>query len=201
MGIRRILVWTLGALASGALLLHPGSDPRAGARFTFTDLTRHQVALATWATGLFDRAGLTLPPIDFIRHATTGPCLGRTGIASYEGGRGRVGICTADAGPVEEILFLHEIAHTWDRHALSEDRRRDFQDLRGLAAWRSSLLPWEELGAEQAAEIITWGLIDRPMWVVRIPDTACAELRAGYLTLTGQEPLHGYTDLCKREEP
>ena len=34
------------------------------------------------------------------------------------------------------------------------------------------------------------------MMVVFIPDNTCADLLAGYQTLTGESPLHGFTDYC-----
>jgi hypothetical protein len=40
------------------------------------------------------------------------------------------------------------------------------------------------------------GLIDRPIRIATIPDTSCADLRTGYVLLTGRPPLHGFTDLC-----
>ena len=71
--------------------------------------------------------------------------------------------------------------------------------LRGLHTWRGSDPngeDWLERGAEHAAEIMTWGLLDWPMMVVFIPDNTCADLLAGYETLTGRPPLHGFTDYC-----
>jgi hypothetical protein len=191
-----LLAMGLVGLVLGSQPTSAGATREAGSRFTYVNLTSDQVRIARWAAGLFDRAGLDLPPIDFVRYTATDPCYGTAGTASYERGRGYIGICTPDAGGLEEFLFLHEMAHTWDHHSLSGARRQAFVELRGLAGWRSPDLEWEERGSEQAAEIMVWGLIDRPVWIVRIPDHSCAELRAGYVTLTGRGPLHGYTDLC-----
>jgi hypothetical protein len=55
---------------------------------------------------------------------------------------------------------------------------------------------WHTYGAEQAAQIIVWGLIDRPIRIATIPDSSCADLRTGYILLTGRPPLDGNTDLC-----
>ena len=54
---------------------------------------------------------------------------------------------------------------------------------------------WEERGSEHAAEVMVWGLIDR-QFSARIPHNSCAELLDGYTTLTGQQPLHGFTGKC-----
>ena len=61
--------------------------------------------------------------------------------------------------------------------------------------WRSNDTAWEEKGAEQAAEILVWGLIDWD-FSAQIPDNTCAELLRGYVTLTGHKPLHGFTGKC-----
>lgn len=193
----RVGVWGVAGVAFVSLLVPWGTGGQAEPQFTFLDLTSDQKAIGEWAVSLFDQAGLDLPPIDFVRHSTREPCQGRAGIASYDQGRGQIGLCTPHARGVEEFLFLHELAHTWDRHSLAQDRREAFLDLRGLAAWRSPDLPWEELGTEQAAEIIVWGLIDRPVRIVRIPQAGCSELRSGYMILTGRAPLHGYADQCR----
>lgn len=190
MAVTTIAVGVLAAADPGS----PGAEPA----LTFTRLTPGQIAMVGWAEDLFRQAGLVLPPIDFTRYPTADPCMGRSGIARYEHGRGRIGFCTQDSGPREQLLFLHEMAHAWDRRSLSDERRDAFRRLRGIAEWRSADLPWPDLGAEQAAEIITWGLMDRPVWIVTIPHTRCDELLAGFQTLTGRAPLHGYTDKCER---
>jgi hypothetical protein len=53
-------------------------------------------------------------------------------------------------------------------------------------------------GAEHAAQILVWGLIDRPIRIATIPDTSWADLRTGYVLLTGRPPLHGFTDCATR---
>lgn len=63
-----------------------------------------------------------------------------------------------------------------------------------MKGWREG--EWHERGAENAAEIIAWGLIDRPVKPVRIYDNDCDQLLGGYVILTGTDPLHGLTDVC-----
>ena len=94
-------------------------------------------------------------------------------------------------------MILHEIAHSWASVSLTEERKTDFQQLRGWQHWRDyEAAAWHENGTEQAAEIMVWGLIDRPMAIVRIYQTTCSDLDAGYRTLTGTAPLHGFEDMC-----
>ena len=58
------------------------------------------------------------------------------------------------------------------------------------------LAEWRDNGAEQTAEVIAWGVSDRAAPTVQIADDGCADLRSGYLTLTGVEPPHGLISLC-----
>ena len=179
-----------------AVGMGPGVTAAGTSPVTTSGLSAEQAALVEWALALFDDAGLALPPMHFVAHGTTAGCFDRAGAHVHRDGRSMIHICTMDAGPIQEFLYLHEMAHAWDRRALSNERRHAFLETRGLDEWRSEDAEWHELGAEQAAEIIVWGLMDRPIRSIRIPDNSCAQLRAGYLTLTGDEPLHGYTDHC-----
>jgi hypothetical protein len=163
---------------------------------TMTELSPAQVEVLEWALDLYAEAGLDLPPIDFVAHADHEPCEGFDGYHRVEGGRSTIHLCGPFERHLAEPLYLHELAHAWDVASLGDDRRQAFLELRGLDRWRSEARPWHELGAEQAAEILVWGLRDRPMRVARIAGTSCAELQAGYDVLTGEEPLHGYTDFC-----
>lgn len=103
-------------------------------------------------------------------------------------------LCAIEIGPAQEWAILHEIAHAWDYHSLDSGTRSAFLELRNHDAWREGA--WHERGAENAAEIIAWGLIDRPSKPVHIYGNSCEELEAGYETLTGQKALHGYTERC-----
>ena len=145
--------------------------------------------------GLYAEAGLELPHLDFELHPDGEACHGGRGY--YMGDGSTIRICIPDTGAVAQPVYLHEIAHAWDARTLSDDRRATFLDQRGLHKWwDDGSAPWYTFGAEQAAQIVMWGLIDRPISVATIPDSGCAELQAGYHLLTGRRPLHGFTDLC-----
>lgn len=154
--------------------------------------------MVMWAVDLFDEAGLRLPPTRFVHHGVDRTaCSGRRGVHEYVNGRSTINICTDDPGKVTEALVLHETAHAWAAHDLSDERKADFQSLRGWTYWRNHQeADWHENGSEQAAEMILWGLIDRPVGIVTINDHRCEDLDAGYRALTGQPPLHGYRDHC-----
>jgi hypothetical protein len=159
--------------------------------------SRAQEALIEWAIGRFADAGLELPRLEFVHYPTTEPCRGARGFYTGDRSRATIRICVRAASPFAELLFLHEIAHAWDRYTLTDRRRAAFLQLRDLEEWwDNGSAPWHTYGAEQAAQIVAWGLIDRPIHVATIPDSDCLDLRTGYFLLIGRPPLHGYADPC-----
>lgn len=151
-----------------------------------------------WALDLFDEAALELPPIRFVHHGgATEPCRGRMGMHRAVDGVSIIEVCTSEASFPTRLMLLHEVAHAWTSHQLTPERKAQFQELRGWEHWRDyEAAEWHENGTEQAAEILVWGLSDRPLRMARIHQASCGELEAGYLTLTGRPPLHGFRDHC-----
>ncbi len=156
------------------------------------------VASAIWAIALFEQAELELPPLRFVDHRDDlDECGGYHGVHRATLQRSEIGLCAVEPGPHGEALILHELAHAWLEHSLSDAREADFRALRGYEFWRNhDEVAWYENGCEQAAEIMVWGLIDRPIGIVTISDHSCEDLDAGYRALTGSTPLHGYRDEC-----
>ena len=178
-------------LATGHLAPTLGGGPVS----TRSNLTAEQEDLVDHAVSLFDAAGLELHGIDFVGFSSRDDCFGRDGAAVSDGLRTEVRLCLTGGGPIDDWVALHEIGHAWDHGTLDEATRQEFLELRGLTAWREG--NWHDRGAEHAAEILVWGLIDRPVVPGRIPDNSCDELLTAYRTLTGSDPLHGYTDHCE----
>lgn len=170
------------------------SAPRAG--FTYTGFTPVHHEVVDWALNLFAEAGLELPAIHFVGSEDRDDCQGRLGMARRTSEGSTIVLCANEASHAFEWLVLHEMAHAFDVHALDDERRAAFMQLRGLPAWREG--DWYDRGAEHAAEIIAWGLIDRPTRPGHIDRNGCADLLAGYVALVGAPPLHGYTDACDR---
>jgi hypothetical protein len=164
----------------------------------FVDVPDEFADMANWAVDLIEEAGLRLPPMRFVYHGDDQtPCSGWRGAHRYVDGRSTIDICTSDSGNVTASLVLHEIAHAWAAHDLSDERKADFQSLRGWTYWSNHQdAEWHENGSEQAAEMMVWGLIDRPVEIITINNHSCDDLDAGYRALTGQPPLHGYRDHC-----
>lgn len=162
------------------------------------DVPPELAEMVYWAVDLFDQAGLELPPMRVIHHAADRePCRGRDGMHHAVDGVGVIELCATEASFPTQVMILHETAHAWIDHQLTVEQKAEFQKLRGWEFWRDyEAAAWHENGTEQAAEIMVWGLIDRPLRMIRIYQASCDELEAGYLTLTGQAPLNGFLDYC-----
>jgi hypothetical protein len=180
-----VVVVSAGPVTAGP----PGAE---AAQVELVALPREFVAMAEWATDRFERAALELPPLRFVyHHGDRTPCRDRDGLHHPVDGINVIEICTTEPSFPTRVMILHETAHAWTDHALTSQRKAAFQDLRGWEYWRNyEDADWHENGTEQAAEIMVWGLIDRPIRIVRIFQNTCDQLNAGYRTLTGTAPLN-----------
>lgn len=162
------------------------------------DVPGELAAMAEWAIDLFDQANLELPPMRFVHHGgDRGPCRGRDGMHHRVDGVSVIEVCAAEASFPTQVMILHETAHAWIDHHVTAGRKAEFQTLRGWAHWRNyEAAAWHENGTEQAAEMMVWGLIDRPLKMARINQASCSELDAGYLVLTGEHQVSGFRDHC-----
>ena len=152
--------------------------------------TRHQLAL-------FVEAGLPLPPLTINRHHDRVACNNHDGLHHENGTWSTIDICTTDSRAWEARTLLHELTHAWAFHFMTPEHQQAFRKIRGWKYWLNyDEAAWEDNGAEQAAEIMVWGLSDQAVAVVRIDQRSCDELHAAYVALTGLEPLHGYTTYC-----
>lgn len=141
-----------------------------------------QRALVTWARARFERAGLPLPPMQIVFHDDVRDCQGRVGL--YWADERRLDMCVYDVDSLAKRTILHELAHAWDSFALRDATRQSFLRLRHLRTWASQATPWELRGQEQAAEVIAWGLMDQPLYVL-IPENGPEDMAAAYEVLTG----------------
>jgi branched-subunit amino acid transport protein len=160
--------------------------------------------LLEWALDRFETAGLGAPAIGSITFAGgSGRCDGLAGSVDTDADRARMLLCL-DRGSAcvgadctsfttfARSTVLHEFAHAWEPARLDAPTRRAFLALRGLTVWEGVRdVPWAERGAEQAAEIIMWGLLEAPVPLPRLDRPACEDLLASYQVLTGRPPLHG----------
>ena len=148
--------------------------------------TPGQLAMARWAIGRFDMAGLEPPAVEIAFHADASGCGGHFGYAKS----GRVDVCTVLVNEMARRNLLQEMGHIWIDEHVSQTRRERFLELRGLPSWNASTDQWDERGYEQGAEIIAWALGTRIL-TAQIPDNDPVQLAAGFKLLTGIEPSIG----------
>ena len=200
--------WIAKMLIVGLLPLVPPGTAAAGdvagvsrsplpADVQLVGLGPEQVEVVDQALALFADANLVLPRIVIRATPDRTICDGHDGLTTPHQRWVEVSICTLYRGTRERHVILHELAHAWTTFSLSSENRAAFQALRGWRYWLDySRAEWRDNGGEQAAEIIAWGLNDGIAPAVAIDHRSCAELRNGYLALTGSQPLHGLTKIC-----
>ena len=165
-------------------------------------LTAEQVEIVESAVGTFADAGLPLPfnlTISF--HEISAPC--ERGAGAYRPATGQISICSVHRDPAvararQRRVLVHELAHAWTENFLQPQPKEAFLELRGAEAWRSPDLRWRERGTEQAADIITWGILDSDILFLTIDDTSCEELDEAFRVLTGLVPTAGLSHNCER---
>jgi hypothetical protein len=172
--------WWLGsAHVTDAVAIRPSVE--------VSGATPEQVALARWAVGRFEVAGLRPPVVEIAFHGDALGCEGHMGWARS----GRVDVCTVLANEMSRRSLLHEMSHIWLDQNLGIGTRNAFLRVRGLSTWNSSRDPWGLRGYEQGAEIMAWELGDRIL-SPQIPDNEPEKLEIAYGLITGHqapEPL------------
>jgi hypothetical protein len=154
-----------------------------------------QIELVEWALSRFDAQGLTVPPVVATTFPPTDACNeGFSGVAFHSDTGTDIEICVTPTDLAESGEFptsarrtiLHELAHVWNAALVDEPSRQTFLDFRGLDSWTGAEV-WQENGSEQAAEIMTWALMDA-LIQPRIPNRGCNALTTAYEILTGTPP-------------
>lgn len=162
-------------------------------------LTPAQQALVDFGLGRFADQDLALPSIHIEFYPTVADCRGHEG--QYANQTRTLRMCSLD-----KTTMLHELAHAWANHNLSDAEREAFVASRGLSAWNDQLDEWKARGTEQAAEIIAWALLDEPNTVryivtqddgtpeasfrlLSIENSSVEALHEGFVELTGMEPI------------
>lgn len=181
-----------------ALLLPPApvgsggvaNGDAASAAISITSPSPGWARRAEWGLERFAIAGLTLPRMTVTVHGDTAACDGNSGLYRP---RDPVEIHLCSPGPVESraarLITLHELAHAWAETQLTLDQREAFLRLRGLGSWSDDRRPPHEWGAEHAAEVVSWGLMDEPVRIIRIYDADPPELATAFDLLVGRAPL------------
>lgn len=147
-------------------------------------------SLVEWAMGRYTEVGLELPGARISVYRDRGPCGDNSGL--YRPGQvPEVRICV-DAGATSttaRLILLHELGHLWAENRMDGEARDAFLAVRGLTSWSDSGLPRHQWGAEHAAEVLSWGLMDEEVRIIRIYDAAPDQMATAFEVLTGSSPL------------
>ena len=128
------------------------------ASVTVVGASENDHAAIGWAVDLFQRGGLELPPVVIEIHTAPADCNGHDGLFRSSETTPTVLVCNRS-----RYIVLHELAHAWEQHNLTDDTRQEFMEMLGLTAWSDHDVVWKERGVEVVAEIITWGLYDNDL--------------------------------------
>ena len=184
------LLTLLSVMPAGSGAHDVAREERAPHRITIHSASVPWTRRIEWGLDRFRIAGFELPPMSISVHDNDAPCEGNSGL--YRTNEpGEVHLCStspADSTPAK-LIILHELAHAWAETQLSKDQKEAFLQLRALDTWVDRRVPPHEWGAEHAAEVVSWGLMDENVPIIRIYNAEPAELMVAFESLTGREPL------------
>ena len=174
--------------------LFGASDDRSATAPSPIRVEAHTTAWADqveWGIARFEAARLELPaPLRVEVHADDAPCHGNSGRYA-PGDAPVVHLCAAvePGSRIARLITLHELAHAWAETQLDPDTRDSFLELRGLDAWIDADAEPFRWGAEHAAEVVSWGLMDEQMRIIRIDGADPVQLTVAFDALTHRAPL------------
>jgi hypothetical protein len=148
--------------------------------------TPEQRSLAAWALERYERAGLALPSltIDFAGRDQAA-CDGSPA-RTYFDETPMVKMCWND-----RFMLLHELGHVWVAQNVPPAEHDAFMQMRDdVSVWTGTAVPWSERGFEHAANVIAWGLLEKPYPISRTYPNDKESLLTAFEFLTGREPLH-----------
>ena len=162
-----------------------------------SSLTTDQQELTDFALARFALAGIDLPYVLIEFSASDAECSGYGGV--YLPDVNTVRICRPS-----KTTMVHELAHAWLETTMTVDDQQAFVKLRGLDRWHGGP-DWDQRGAEQAAEIVAWAVMDSDItirWVetnvdgttrdtrklFKIPNSTVDRLAVAYEQHTGHRP-------------
>ena len=152
--------------------------------------TLGQIATVERALGLLRTAGMALPHAEVWMHPDDNGCTAgngdlRAGVLMIRNGHYVIHLCG------NLFTLLHELAHAWDRHTVTDSQRAAFLALRELDAWSTSPDDWANAGGEHLADVVAWGLHPDHVRPSRTKPNDDASLHQAYVAATGREPLDG----------
>jgi len=180
--------------STGARGSEPEPRPTSGAVVVVEGGTPAQRAVLAGVLTRFRMAGLTVRHVVIRFQPDQRVCGTLGGFIGVEDGVRVIVTCLRPDNGLRHNLF-HEIGHAWEADGgLTEDVRRLFLSQRGLRRWHDTRRDdWPYRGAEQAVEIVAWGLEDQkrpiPTRVGGVGRQDDASLWLAFETLTGRGPL------------
>lgn len=152
------------------------------AQLSLINASVEQTELVTEAIAQFEDAGLDLPPLEIEFHDDDARCKGFEGIhrpapRDQLVEADRILMCNR-----MKIILLHELAHAWKHHNLSEETRAAFAEHWDLDNWNDMAAAWGDRAVERAAHTIAFTLNQHD------PNVSAGVLRylCGYELLTGR---------------
>ena len=85
-------------------------------------------------------------------------------------------------------MTLHVLSHAWTHQNLDDADREAFLELRNLHYWDEPAR-WFAMGAEHAAEIMAWGLLDADVGVLTVAPNDQQSLVDAFRFLTSVDPI------------
>ena len=165
-------------------------EDRVPHRITIDSASPQWTRRIEWGLDRFRIAGLALPSMSISVHDNDAPCEGNSGLYRTSDPV-EVHLCSPSPADstTAKLITLHELAHAWAETQLTTDRRAAFLQLRALDTWVDQRVPPHEWGAEHAAEVVSWGLMDELVQIIRIYNAEPAELTVAFESLTGRSPF------------
>lgn len=198
-----ILTVVLGVVGSDVMPSRPGladsttPTPAAGVPATasvLVDSLFEQLASADltvlWALSRFQEADLSLPHATIVSHESRDGCMGHVAIFVGVEPVPEIHLCFDSDAPtmVRKRVLLHELSHVWTHQNMTDPERDAFLAMRDLEHWGRPAR-WYRQGAEHAAEIMAWGLLDVDVGVLTVAPSDPESLDAGFRYLTGVDPI------------
>jgi len=155
---RNLTAALLATIVVGLVPTGPSSASEAPTQLTLINATEAQAATTAESIAQFEDASLELPPLQIEFFDTDEGCDGNSGMyfeAVAERGESvdRIMICGH-----QMTVMLHELAHAWSRHQLTDETRAQFTKHWGLERWRDNNDAQLDRGVERAAETIAFTL-------------------------------------------
>jgi hypothetical protein len=160
--------------------------------------------LLRWAYERFETAGLLPPRVASVTFAdATGRCAGVAGrVTPHAPGSADILLCLGERAVCRDEActtfrqsaqqtVLHELAHAWALTWLDAAARERYRDLTASPSWSGADDAWADRAGERAAEILMWGLSERPTRLARLGGPPCAQVAEEFRQLTGVEPICG----------